>query len=469
MTRAFTLLVLLVLFAPGPCLGQGLPQEPGFGGRMIRFGGAITASQYTLAKLEGDPDRAQHALTAPADAAFIASLAMFDTAMRLENRMLRWVPERGAWRHVKHNLVMAGAMTVMQMVEVDLGGFGLADAVRLDVSKLKHARVRFHGADPLETGLVLGAFSAAHALWTGSKYLLRRFGGLVAKRFLKTAAVKGVLAVAPVPGSRIGAALLTVADVALAIGDAYVLFTAAELMLKPVERFRSRLETNHALAENREALGGLLDRQASPAEIAAGLRAVGDSFRTHRGMLYLPAWEETRRFNFYLRRQGVPLETLNGLYGRSLRDFGQGELVLPAFGQRVVGHYQALLGSGQDGEASAVPGGDRAAFAEELEGHRARLARKAGQVGPSWRTSFAEEKALYLDALERAQTPAARALIEEALANLDVQSQFAGLLVPSSAADEARASDTTTTQADRAEPGGRGAADALESASVGQR
>jgi hypothetical protein len=254
------------------------PRGTSYGGNLTRFGTGITMAEVASGAAAGDGDRVRDALTAPASPEFLAGLVLFDGSLRAAEAATARLPgSGGAAGYLKHNLALAGALTAASAVEVDLNGFDYGDALTLDFSKLEGAHVGLRSLDLEDVGITVGAFAAAQPLWNASKGLARRFGGMVARRFLRTAAIKGALVAAPTGATQVAAAGLTALDVVLAGADlAGLLLTAHAIEETAGEAYRGWRSS----ARIREASGRLeaLAEQSRQASLPSWRR--GPRWRT---------------------------------------------------------------------------------------------------------------------------------------------------------------------------------------------
>lgn len=348
MSRLLTA-ALLGLLGVGLATAQdsaGLPLEPrgpGFGQRMTRFGGGIALGEYAHAVARGDAIGADLARSAPLTPEFMTSLVVFDAGMQLGDRALaKAVPGGGRVGSVlKHNLALAGAMALTQAVEVDFGGFTAGDALRGDFSELRETRVRVHDVDAGSLGITLGVFAAwgptYEALKQGAKRVVRRVGAKrllghfakqVAKRFVRGAAARTALAVAPVPGSRLALLAWTALDVALAIADTAVLLQTAHAIEAPLQRANDARQARAVVADE-AAAASRAARDGDPQALEQALQSLHAARAAQRNLAYLPIAQADHQLIAWLRERGADPAEFDALAQQVYADYGPG-LALPA-------------------------------------------------------------------------------------------------------------------------------------------
>lgn len=234
------------------------------------FLGAILAHDLSRAGLERDPDKLGdigHMVNTPD---FYSSIGMFNVSLRAGDAA--WTTAAKASRaaglgravapgslgrvsasavsHLRGNLVLATALTAPRLVRVDFGGATFSQMVQGDFSdlKLNVGKGDWGGWD--ELGITLGTFAVAgppvRALvrgstrrfaWPGLRKLGRIASRKIGARVARTAAVKGGLAVAPVPGTRVAAGLLTAGEVAWGVVELGGILFAAHELEAPITRW----------------------------------------------------------------------------------------------------------------------------------------------------------------------------------------------------------------------------------------
>lgn len=371
-----------------------------YAGNLGRFGGAIVAAEAGRGVLEGDRDAVGDALRAPASPEFLASLAIFDGAVRGGNALTRRLPSAGQLGNaLKQNLVLAGALTVTSAVEVDLNGFSYRDALRGDFSRLREARVGMRDVDGQSLGITMGAFAAAQGIWNGAKRIARPFAAAVGRRLARTAVIKAGLAVAPVPGTRVAALLLTGVEVALAVGDLAGLLMTAQAIDEPLqaanERRRRRNAVSDAEAEAARALRG-----SSPAALEGALTQIRQTRARERAEAYTSAALQDLAMIRRLREQGVERAEFDDLATQAYNDYGL-SLALPAQSALLLERLPEDVAAGRLSPAA-------------LERHRQRVLEAQAEAVAARDASYRAEDATYARLLRSARSDEARALIEAA-------------------------------------------------------
>jgi hypothetical protein len=438
------------------------PPQPGFGKRMVRFGGGIALGEYAHVLAAGDAIGADLAKTAPLTPEFMTSLLMFDASMQLGDRALKRVAPGGGkvGGVLKHNLALAGAMTLAQAVQVDFGGFEYTDALGGDFSDLANARVRLGDVDAQSLGITLGVFAAWGPAYTGLKTgakklasraarrvglgaMLEVFGKAVAKRFLVSAASKAALTAAPVPGSRVVALGWAALDVALAIGDTAILLQTAHLIEAPIQAANDRRKARAAVRGKAAAAEGLA-RAGSPEELAQALAETGAAFDGYRNLAYLDVAQADQRLFQWLRQRGYPQDELDALANQAYREYGTA-LALPALSAMLQETLQRRLDAARRGEGEPL-----AISADELErglnAHRRRVGELLVAAQEELQGALKTERA-FLDGLRTvvAQDPARRAAVQEAIERVETNAAVTPWLLDSLAQPGAspEAADTT--------------------------
>ena len=141
------------------------PPQPGYARRLSGFGLGVQGAEAFNGVVAGDSDRVRDAAEAGLYPETLIGLVMFDGALQGANRAAALVPGRGGvMGYLRHNMALAGALTAVDSVRLDLNGFSYADAARLDFRKLEGAQASLAAVDLEEVGITLGAFAAAQPL-----------------------------------------------------------------------------------------------------------------------------------------------------------------------------------------------------------------------------------------------------------------------------------------------------------------
>ncbi|MEZ6183852.1 MAG: hypothetical protein R3F62_02455 [Planctomycetota bacterium] len=417
--RCLTVALILGLGALAACPAEEAAPESrrarlaratqSYGGNMSRFGGAIVVSEVARGALEGNPDAVGDALRAPASPEFLASLAVFDGALRGSEAVARRVPTRSQLGNaVKQNLVLAGALTVASAVEVDLNGFSYRDAARLDFSRLRDARVGLRQVDGQSLAITTGAFAAAQGIWAGAKRIARPLATAVARRLARTAVIKAGLAVAPVPGTRVAALLLTGVEVALAVGDLAGLLMTAQAVDEPLQAANERRRRRAEVAEG--------ERDASAAAVGGQARledALG-RLRTARALERAEAYTDVAREDLAmirrLRERGADRAVFDRIAEQALSDYGP-SLALPAQSALLLEHLPQEVAAGRLSQAA-------------FERHRDRVLRAQAEAAARRDATYGEEDETYARLLAQARTPAARDAIQIAREDAAIEAEI---------------------------------------------
>jgi hypothetical protein len=381
-----------------------------YAGNLGRFGGAIVAAEAGRAAIEGDSDAVGDALRAPTSPEFLAGLAIFDGALRTGNAVTSRLPSAGQLGNaLKQNLVLAGALTVTSAIEVDLNGFSYRDLVRGDFSSLRGARVGLRDVDAQSLGITMGAFAAAQAIWNGAKRIARPFAAAVGRRLARTAVLKAGLAVAPVPGTRVAALLLTGVEVALAVGDLAGLLMTAQAIDEPLQAANERRRRGGAVrdAERRAATsaGG-----SSRERLQGALAGLRDARAHQRAEAYTRATRQDLALVRRLRDRGAEGAVFDELADRALADYGPG-LALPAFSALLLEQLPHEVAAGRLTPAA-------------LERHRARVLQAQAEAAEARDASYRAEDAAYARLLSRARSEAARAAIQAAREEVALEAEI---------------------------------------------
>ncbi len=441
--------------AERPSVGARARRLAATGGRMLadpRFAGAIVISDLANAGINRDPDAVDdtmHALTTPE---FFAGLGLFNASMMageaVAARPFRALTGRvgaeslagKAAGALKHNLVLAGALTVPRMIEVDFGGFTFGDAVKGDFSELSEASMNFRAdIDAQDIGITLGAFAVAQPVWSG----IKRIGGALARkvgaRLARTAVVKGALAVAPVPGSRVVAGLLTAGEILWGAVDlAGLLFTAHKIE-EPIKEWNDHRRSVNAVKESTDALLDLVDGDFTAEELDEKLREASMAFGNHRDFLYLPAAIKDVEFVDRLMRMGETKENMAALSNAVMDDFGAW-LAMPGQTALLIDEYERRIAEAEaTGDHSNIPGGDLEEFKAFFERHKERMREELEEIDSARRVDadefdpwgedftpsanrrevFEQEIALYRRILESVDDPDIRSRLEAEIATLE--------------------------------------------------
>ncbi len=426
LSPSLSCLVLLTgsaLFAGSNALAQdGLPLDvkvPGqrravLGVRPAGIGAGVVLAEATHGVLEGDSDKVRDAVKSPLSPEFIVQIALFDASLRASGALANRLPGAGPLgTALKSNLALAGALTVASAVHVDLAGFTAGDAVHGDFDKLSDASIGFQGVDAQNLGLTLGAFAAAQPIWTGVKRASGYFGKRLAARFLRTAAVKGALAVAPVPGSRVVAVALTVGDVALAAFDLAGLLVVGQAIEKPAREWNDERRASNAITEQAKRLAEA-SRSDDLDAVEAALASTGRAFDKQRNLAYMPIASQDLSLVRRLRRDGEDPQRLEELAEDVFGDYGS-RLSLPAQTRALLDEYEARVTDAQHGVDVTIPGDDLEAFAAAIARHRDRQEELLEEALRQRAAFYATEKKFYEQLRDAADNDAVRARLQEAI------------------------------------------------------
>jgi hypothetical protein len=381
--------------APGRRLERSLRNAAGYSGNLGRFGGAVVASEASRAAASGNVDAVGDALRAPISPEFLFGLAVFDGSLRAMTGLTSRIPVLShVGEALKQNLVLAGALTVTSAVEVDLGGLSYGDVVRGDLSALQGASVRLGDVDAQSLGITMGSFAIAQPIWRGARSLFGRLGPIVARRLAATAAIKAGLAVAPVPGTRVAALILTAGEVALAVGELAGLLTVAHTIEQPLQAANERRRGRNVLRQAEQVARSAPDADA----LQEALLEVRAARATERARAYVPVAREDLAMVRRMRDRGLPAERLNAIAQSALGDYGRG-LALPA--------QTALLL--EDLQANPPPG-----MGAAVQRHRGRVLAVQAAASRARSASYAAEDRFYAGLLRSTTTAAAREVIEAA-------------------------------------------------------
>ena len=372
----------------------------GYGGNLGRFGGAIVLSEAGRAAAEGDVDAVGDALRAPASPEFLASLAIFDGAIRAGNAVTRRLPTPGQLGNaLKQNLVLAGALTVTSAVEVDLNGFSYRDLTRGDFSRLRGARVGMRDVDGQSLAITMGAFAVAQGVWNGAKRIARPFAAAVGRRLARTAVLKAGLAVAPVPGTRVAALLITGVEVALAVGDLAGLLMTAQAIDEPLQAANERRRRRGAVDEAEEGVA-TTSRGSSQERLQSALTRLREARARQRAEAYTRVARQDLAMIRRLRERGADPEVYNDIAERALGDYGP-SLALPAQSAALLEQLPEEVAAGRLTPAA-------------LERHRARVLRAQADAAEARDASYRAEDAAYARLLAGTRSETARAMIQAA-------------------------------------------------------
>ncbi|MBL4847351.1 MAG: hypothetical protein JKY65_17670 [Planctomycetes bacterium] len=372
----------------------------GYVGNLGRFGGAIVLSEAGKGVFAGDQDAVGDALRAPATPEFLTGLAIFDGAIRSGNALVRRLPSAGQLGNaLKQNLVLAGALTVTSAVEVDLNGFRYRDLTRGDFSRLQGASVGLRTVDGQSLAITMGSFAAAQGIWNGAKRLGQPFAAAVTRRLAKTAAIKAALTVAPVPGSRVAALLLTGAEVALAVGDLAGLLMTAQAIDEPLQAANERRRRSGAVAEAEDSVARSA-RASNQDHLMKALGRLRNARARQRAEAYTRAARQDLAMIRRLRERGANPDVFNKIAQQALGDYGAG-LALPALSALLLEHLPEEVAAGRLTPAA-------------LARHRMRVVRAQAEAAEARDASYAAEDRAYADLLRGPLNPTARAAIQAA-------------------------------------------------------
>lgn len=340
---------------------EGQPAQPSRTRRVLagtartlvdpQFAGAIVLADLAKAGMKRDRDRAADAIGNLDTYEFWTGVAVFNTSMRagdaVASRLARRLPTTGAagaaTGFLKHNLVLAGAMTVSRVVQVDFGGKRLSDLAEGEVPDLSQITIKLRpDVDAGEIAITLGAFSVAQPLWSRVRSAIVRFVKLPTNKWLK----------------RTGRVV-----------DLAALLIIAHELEEPAKEAYERWLSTKALKESVESLNGLMKRSQGNPEAKAFEQALGDvarSFANHRDFHYLlPAIADAELIG-RLQGRGETKETLAAIETDVLEQWGDW-LALPGQTLGLLEHYAEAL------RTKKVPGGDVAAIDGLLRRHLARI------------------------------------------------------------------------------------------------
>lgn len=316
-----------------------------------QFASAIVLADLAKAGVRRDRDRAADAVRNLDTYEFWTGVAVFNASMRagdaVASRLGRRLPTTGvaggATRFLKHNLVLAGAMTVSRVVQVDFGGKRLSDLAEGEAPDLSEISITLRpDVDAGEIAITLGAFSVAQPVWSKVRSTLLRFVKLPSNKWLK----------------RTG----RVVDLAA------ILIIAHELE-EPAKEAYERWLSTRALRESVDALNALMQRSQGRPDLQAFEAALGDvarSFANQRDFHYLlPAIADAELIQ-RLQGRGETRENLAALEVVVLEEHGEW-LALPGQTLALLQRYGDALA------AKKVPGGDVAAFDGLVRRHLARV------------------------------------------------------------------------------------------------
>lgn len=355
---------------------EGLPldvrpegRRPSYPGQLGRIGAGVTLAGVTRGALKGDTGAVSDALNEPLTPEFLISIATFDASLRASGAIASRIPLEGRVANaLKGNLAMAAAITLAGAVEVDLNGFTYSDALSADFEKLADASVGLRPVDAEGVATTVGSFAAGSGIWTGIKRAGGIFGRSLGRRLIRTAAVKGVLAVAPVPGTRVAAALLTAGEVALAVADLAAILVIGGEIEEEVREVRAAQRAESAIEAARRTLTERVRAGGDVREALAGSAGAFDEDRNRRFQeLALQDLALVRR----LRRDGTNPAQLEALAQGVFDDYGT-RLGLPAQTAALIEAY----------------GEDRAGHVERQQARARRIAAERAQV-------YRNEAALY--------------------------------------------------------------------------
>ncbi len=460
--------------------GRRARRTAGAAGRMLadpRFAGAIVVSDLARAGLEGNPDAAGDTFAALETPEFWAGIGMFNASMmageavtapafkRLTGRIGANSLGARAAGALKHNLVLAGALTVPRLFEVDFNGFTFGDAVNGEFGELSEASISWSGeVSAQDVGITLGAFAIAQPVWKA----IKKGGAYIGKRLLarlaRTAAVKGALAVAPVPGSRVVALALTIGEVLWTVVDlAGLLFTAGKIEEQVVEWNDHRRSVN-AVQEATDALvDAFEDGEPDRDRLDELMAEVGVAFGNHRDFLYLPTAIEDVEHVDRILRMGETQENMQRISSSVMDDFGAW-LAMPGQTSILLEEYAARIRHArQTGDTSDIPGGDLGAFEELVERHAERVREHLAELDDAERVDpmdfsplvesfepsrnreelYEQELHLYRQLLDRATDPDVRDRLLGEIATLEAVAEVDARLF-----DHARLGAATPATAD---------------------
>jgi hypothetical protein len=413
------LLLTSAVLLPTVAFAQdGLPARSVPGVRPAGIGAGVVLAEAAHGALEGNSDAVRDAAKSPLSPEFIVQIALFDASLRGSGALANRLPGKSALgTALKSNLALAGALTVASAVQVDLAGFTLGDAVHGDFEKLDDASIGVGAVDPQNLGITLGAFAVAQPVWTGIKRASGYFGRRLATRFLRTAAVKGALAVAPVPGSRVVALALTVGDVAMAAFDLAGLLVVGQAMERPAREWNDDRRASNEITERARTLAEAT-RSEDLGAIDAALAMTGSAFDTQRNLAYMPVAADDLALVRRLRRDGEDPERLEALAQDVFSNYGT-RLSLPAQTRALLDEYEARVADARGGADAAIPGGDLDAFAAAIERHRERQEERLDKALRQRSAFYATERAFYEQLRDQAKNDAVRARLQEAIDDLD--------------------------------------------------
>lgn len=402
------------------------PPQPGYARRLSGFGLGVQGAEALNGVVAGDSDRVRDAAEAGLYPETLIGLVMFDGALQGANRAAALVPGRGGvMGYLRHNMALAGALTAVDSVRLDLNGFSYADAARLDFRKLEGAQASLAAVDLEEVGITLGAFAAAQPLWRAQQSVARRFGGMVARRFARTAAVKAGLAVAPTGWTQVAAAGITVFDVVMAGVDlAGLLLTAEAVDATAGDAYRA-WRSSGRLREAGNELEALVEQSANSRVdnvFLASRRPSGVS-RPVSEAAFVAAIEQMqaaygdRRNDFYVDVAGEDMRLLRRLRQRTDDPDALAERLQRVSGEATdYGRELALLAQ----TAGLIEEfGDDPELRELIERHHQRVRAALEEATQARALLYGQELAALRGARDEAITARQRYLLDERIAVLE--------------------------------------------------
>lgn len=280
----------------------------------------------------------------------------------------------GASGFLKENVVLAAALTIPRMVQMDFGGFNLWQGVKKtggglwntitgvggdlihgrwgdighdlgsawspfgdEFSKLKnfsiHSSFKFDKQHLEDLGITLGSFILAKPLWAGVKMLGKAFLEKFLVRQAAAAGVEaGILAVQPEgPGEVVDAAIevglvgWTLWDVAVSAVDLGGLLVTANAIQKPIQNWNDHRQFEDAAAKARDEYLAVTKENGGnpdPKKLNDAMAKLATAMADLRDYHYLPVAIEDAKFVDRLKRDGVSQAEIDALAKQVMNDDG---------------------------------------------------------------------------------------------------------------------------------------------------
>jgi hypothetical protein len=358
-----------------------------------RFIGAIALNDLANAGIDHDKDAVDdlgYALSTPE---FYAGIGLFNGTYKVADKVVngaasKLIPARVAAAEgglkglaakgtgfLKHNLILATAMTLPRVFELDFGGFNLKSAGKGLLSGVggvftgkglsgfknlgdevkKLGGTRLHIRPDIawkDLGITLGSFAAAGVVWEGVKTVGKIALKKLATRFLISAPLQAAALTVPV-GGEIFDAVVNVGLIAWTVVDlAGLLFTANKIEEK-VQHESDQRTFEKAAAEARDRFLAVTRENGGHPDPEKLDKAMADVARTMadlRDFHYLPVAIEDAKFVDRLKREGVKQSEIDALGAQVMEQTGSW-LAAPGQTAALVDAYKP--GNGEVGELSA--------------------------------------------------------------------------------------------------------------------